>query len=78
VERIASVRVQVGSEVDGRRPMVLTLQYRDVVGDGRYLLIIDSPGTARAVDDATMASTMNRALNLARERYEARASAGWD
>ncbi len=72
-----SIRVQVGSEADGRRPSVLTLQYRDIVDDGRYLLIVDSLGTARGVDDATMASAMSGAVNVVRRRYEVRADAGW-
>ncbi|MGU3291568.1 hypothetical protein [Williamsia sp. M5A3_1d] len=72
-----SIRVQVGSEVDGRRPERLTLQYRDIDKDGRYLLVIDSPGTAVGVDDARMASSMRRAVNAVKKRYDSRASAEW-
>ena len=72
-----SIRVQVGSEVDGRRPERLTIQYRDIDKDGRYLLVIDTPGTAVGVDDAKMASSMRRAVNAVKKRYDARAGAEW-
>ena len=71
-----SLRVQVGSVADGRRPTSMTVKFRDIEGDGRYLLIIDSPGSALGVDDAKMASTLNRVINATKKLHDERVSAG--
>ncbi|MGU3292473.1 hypothetical protein [Williamsia sp. M5A3_1d] len=73
-----SIRVQVGSEADGRRPTTTMLHYRDVADDGRYLLVEDSPGSAAGVDDATMASAINRVINAAKRVHDSRVGAGWE
>lgn len=64
-----SLRVQVGSAVDGRRPSVVEIRYRDIPDDGRYLLIVDEPGVALGVDAARFASTLNRVVNTLRRRH---------
>lgn len=64
-----SLRVQVGSAVDGRRPSVIEVRYRDIPDDGRYLLIVDEPGVAMGVDAARFASTLNRVVNTLRRRH---------
>lgn len=73
-----SIRVQIGSEADGRRPTTTMLHYRDIADDGRYLLVEGSPGTAAGVDDATMASVINRAVNAAKRVHDSRVGAGWE
>ncbi|WP_299573743.1 hypothetical protein [uncultured Williamsia sp.] len=64
-----SLRIQVGSAVDGHRPSVIEARYRDIPGDGRYLLIVDEPGVAMGVDAARFASTLNRVVNTVRRRH---------
>jgi hypothetical protein len=73
-----TIRIQIGSEADGRQPTRTVVQYRDIPDDGRYLLVHDSPGTASGVDDATMASVMNRVINLSKRAHDSRVSAGWE
>ena len=64
-----SLRIQVGSAVDGRRPSVVEVRYRDIPDDGRYLLMVDEPGVAMGVDSARFASTLNRVVNTLRRRH---------
>ncbi|MGU3292769.1 hypothetical protein [Williamsia sp. M5A3_1d] len=68
-----SIRVQVGSITDELRPLSMELRYRDIPGDGRYLLIIDSPGAALPIDDTSFAKTLNRVINTLRNRHNQRA-----
>lgn len=65
-----TLRVQVGSVADGRRPTSLELRFRDIADDGRYLLIIDDPGAAIPVDSFTLAKMLNRVINLLRKRHK--------
>ncbi|WP_045824301.1 hypothetical protein [Williamsia herbipolensis] len=65
-----SLRVQVGSITDGRRPSSLELRFRDIPDDGRYLLIIDDPGAAMPVDSITLTKMLNRVINLLRKRHK--------
>ncbi|GAA2054934.1 hypothetical protein [Williamsia deligens] len=66
-----SLRVQVGSIADGRRPTALEVRFRDIVDDGRYLLIVDEPGVAMGVDHKGFASMLNRVVNTLRTRHRA-------
>jgi hypothetical protein len=64
-----SLRVQVGSAADGRRPSAVEVRYRDIPGDGRYLLVVDEPGVALGVDDTRFATTLNRVVNTLRRKH---------
>ncbi len=70
-----SIRVSVGSITDGRRPTSMEVRYRDIPDDGRYLLIVDSPGAALPVDATTFAKTLNRVINTIRARHATRSGA---
>jgi hypothetical protein len=68
-----TLRIQVGSIADGRRPSSIEVRFRDVIDDGRYMLIVDDPGIAMPVDAGTFASMLNRVVNTLRKRHTAEA-----
>ncbi|MBE7161699.1 MAG: hypothetical protein INR72_10660 [Williamsia herbipolensis] len=64
-----SLRIQVGSTVDGHRPTSVEVRFRDIVDDGRYMLVVDEPGVAMGVDAARLATMLNRVVNTVRRRH---------
>ncbi|MEH3154401.1 MAG: hypothetical protein PGN29_03305 [Gordonia paraffinivorans] len=69
VATCGSLRIQVGSAVDGRSPSVIEVRYRDIPDDGRYLLVVDEPGVAIGVDTARFATMLNRVVNTLRRKH---------
>jgi len=65
-----SIRLQVGTLANGGRPTSLEVRYRDIPDDGRYLLIVDSPGAALPIDATRFAKTLNRVINTIRARHD--------
>ncbi|KQS00475.1 hypothetical protein ASG12_06135 [Williamsia sp. Leaf354] len=72
VATCGSIRVQAGTITDPVRPSVMECRYRDIPDDGRYLLIIDTPGAALPVDVEAFAKSLNRVVNTLRGRHSTR------
>ncbi|MBT0566257.1 hypothetical protein [Williamsia sp. CHRR-6] len=69
-----TIWIQVGSITDGYPPSRVEARYRDIPGDGRYLLILDDPGAAMGVDRTQFTKMLNRVINATRTRHKARAA----